>query len=149
MVFRMRADLVQAQLDQYDTRVSVLAERIEALDRLTEAKFVTYRTLLDANAEKVALALSASKEAITKAEVAIERRFESVNEFRSTLTDQTSSFPSKVELHALADRVTDLATRLDRQEGRGAGVSALFGYMVAVVTVVVIVVNVIIYAVGN
>jgi hypothetical protein len=75
-------------------------------------------------AEKaVQTALTAAEKAVTKAEVATEKRFESVNEFRTALSDQTASFPSRVELNALADRVTDLATRLDKNEGRSGGLS--------------------------
>ena len=37
---------------------------------------------------------------MSKAETATEKRFESVNEFRQTLSDQTRSFVSKVEFDA-------------------------------------------------
>jgi hypothetical protein len=85
-------------------------------------------------AEKaVQTALIAAEKAVTKAETANEKRFESVNEFRKTLSDQTASFPSRVELQALADRVTDLATRMDKTEGRGVGLNAGWGYLVGAV----------------
>jgi hypothetical protein len=92
-------------------------------------------------AEKaVQTALTAAEKAVTKAETATEKRFESVNEFRTALSDQTASFPSRVELQALADRVTDLATRMDKTEGRSGGLSdgmkvliSMGGLLVAVV----------------
>lgn len=46
-----------------------------------------------------------------------------MNEFRQTLSDQTASFPNRVELQALAQRVTDLATRMDKNEGAKTGVT--------------------------
>jgi hypothetical protein len=80
----------------------------------------------------VRAAQAAAEKAVAKAEAATEKRFESVNEFRKTLSDQTASFPSRVELQALADRVADLATRLDKAEGRNRGVSASVATMLAV-----------------
>lgn len=84
---------------------------------LTDAKFVTYRTLIDSQAEKVALALDATKEAIGKAEVATSKaidkessanadRFASVNEFRQQLNDQARSFMPRTEALQLADQAT-------------------------------------------
>jgi hypothetical protein len=85
-------------------------------------------------AEKaVQTALIAAEKAVTKAENANEKRFESVNEFRKTLADQTASFPNRIELQALADRVSDLATRMDKTEGKSTGLSAGWGYLVGVV----------------
>lgn len=45
-----------------------------------------------------AAALASSKEAVQKAEVATEKRFESVNEFRATLTDQAAKFITRKEI---------------------------------------------------
>jgi len=94
-------------------------------------------------AEKaVQTALIAAEKAVAKAETANEKRFESVNEFRKTLSDQTASFPSRVELQALADRVADLATRLDKAEGRGGGVSASVAMMMGLGGLVITVIGV-------
>lgn len=86
-----------------------LRERVDGLDRLTDAKFVTFQTLVDSQADKVGLALDAAKEAITKAETATEKRFDSVNEFRQTLSDQTRTFMPRTEaeqgLHTVIERM--------------------------------------------
>jgi phosphopantetheinyl transferase (holo-ACP synthase) len=50
--------------------------------------------------EAVSDALQAAKEAVTKAEHATERRFESVNEFRSTLSDQAAQLMPRTEAQA-------------------------------------------------
>jgi len=89
-------------------------------------------------------ALIAAEKAVAKAETANEKRFESVNEFRKTLSDQTASFPSRVELQALADRVADLATRLDKAEGRGRGVSASVAMMMGLGGLVITIVGVVV-----
>lgn len=98
-------------------------QRVEGLNQLTDAKFVTFRTLLDSQAEKVALALAASDKAtvaalnsadraIVKAEVATEKRFEGVNEFRRTVEDITRIQMPRAEAE---QRITGLAEKLDSQ----------------------------------
>jgi hypothetical protein len=108
-----------------------LKDYLEALlaekDKRDQQRFAAQGEALTAallSQEKaVQTAMIAAEKAVTKAEAATEKRFESVNEFRQALTDQTSSFPSRVELAALAQRVTDLATRMDKAEGAKTGVS--------------------------
>ena len=90
------------------------------------------RTLIDAHAERVALALAAADKAVSK-ETAAEKRFESVDEFRQTLCDQTRSLVSKVEFDAVRDssavRIADLASRLDKTEGKAVGLNAGWVYL--------------------
>lgn len=85
-----------------------VSARVEGMGALTDAKFVTFRTLIDSQAEKVALALAASKEAIDKAEASaekardrladdLEQRFASVNEFRGQQKDVIATFIPRSE----------------------------------------------------
>ncbi len=50
--------------------------------------------------EAIAAALAAAEKAVTKAEEASSKRFESVNEFRQTLSDQTATFLTRKEAMA-------------------------------------------------
>jgi hypothetical protein len=117
--------------------MAILAERDERYGQ----RFADLETALRA-------ALAASEKAIGKAESATEKRFEAVNEFRGTLSDQASQFMTRTEATALTDRNTEriqeLADRVNRSEGRGTGVSASWGYLVGaaglVATVIAIVV---------
>lgn len=85
-------------------------------------------------------ALLAAKEAVLKAETATEKRFESVNEFRQQLSDQTNTFLSRLEYNAqhkaIEDRVTDLTDRLNRTAGAKEGseitMSKIYGAIGAV-----------------
>lgn len=75
-----------------------------------------------AAAEKaVAAALANADRAVNKAEVAAEKRFESVNEFRAQLTDQTATLLTRAEadakLSALSDRISDIKGRIDIGDG--------------------------------
>lgn len=75
-------------------------------------------------AAAAAAALLSQKEAVTKAEVASEKRFESVNEFRAQLADQAGTFVSRLEAEARraeADgRHTSLVEKLDTETSRNA-----------------------------
>jgi hypothetical protein len=122
-----------------------LRERIAALDRLTQAQ-------IQAQADKVALALAAADKATIKADTANERRFESVNEFRAQLTDQAGTFMTRTEAVAMvernAERIQELTDRLNRTEGRDTGskdsktgMYAAIGAIGVVITIVVVIAN--------
>ena len=122
--------------DGTEVRISLarLEERIAQLDRLMRAEFVTHRALLDSQAEKVALALSASDKAGDKADAATEKRFESVNEFRAQLDDQAKTFISRVEFTGLRDSMSDKVDELRRHAaeaaGKGQGLQAGWGFLI-------------------
>lgn len=89
---------------------------------------------LAAQKELVSAALSAADRAVLKAEVAANDRFNSVNEFRASLTDQTKEFPTKVvvdaKIESLQTQITALTSRSDRSEGSNRGLHAGWGYLV-------------------
>ena len=146
-------------------------ERSEARSRdLTDAKFVTYRTLIDSQAERVKLALEATEKAIDKAEVAtgkaIEKeaesnndRFAKVNEFRAQQTELIGRFATREgvdlavsnildRIQEVTDRMTELATRQTASESvaRGAagnrnGIYAALGGAVAIISIIVVIAN--------
>lgn len=109
--------------------LSLLVER----DRAVQAAL--------AAAEKaVQAALLAADRAVAKAENAAERRFESVNEFRSTLSDQASQFVTRQEhqvaLDALSEKVDDLRNRERTQSGHASGVTDGWKLLVGAVALV-------------
>ena len=79
-----------------------------------------------ASDKATSVAMTAEQRAVAKAEAASEKRFESVNEFRQTLTDQAATFMPRSEAQvlnqALAEKVDLQAARLDKLEGRSAGI---------------------------
>jgi len=150
--------------DSTDVEMARLQERLDGLDRLTDAKFVTFRTLVDSQADKVALALASADKAVTKAEIATEKRFEAVNEFRAQLTDQAARFITRETFDArikgieqsknsspesFAARIDAVEKAIDRQQGRGAGLQAGWGYLVAGIGVIVLIVNFVFFIVAR
>lgn len=105
-------------------------QQIDDMRRLLDERYATQTKALDA------------------ALVAADKRFDSVNEFRKTLSDQTAGFIPRTEYDAahdaLVDRVNDLNDRINRAEGSTAGVRMSTGVLVSVVTVAVLVIGLIV-----
>ena len=110
---------------------SALARAEVVLAREFHEHLIQYR-------HETELQLASSDKAIAKAEEATEKRFESVNEFRKTLTDQATLFMPRAEsiqLHArAAERLDDVQRRLDKAEGSQHGQAALVAGFIAVAT---------------
>lgn len=101
--------------ETFEIELKGITENLISLDRLTEAKFVTYRTLIDSQADKVALALDASEKAITKAEIATDKRFESMNEFRQSLSDLSGTMATRREMEASVTELKGIAAENSKQ----------------------------------
>lgn len=88
--------------------------------------------------------------AVDKAESATEKRFESVNEFRSTLADQQRTFVPRPEYEAahqsLENRVNAVTSELEKIQNQKQGGNIVYAYVISVIsligTVIVIVVNI-------
>ncbi|MFI6236676.1 hypothetical protein ACIBD9_24210 [Micromonospora sp. NPDC050784] len=121
--------------------------RLNALERLIDAKLANITTKIESQAAQVELALAGADKAVSKAETATEKRFESVNEFRQTLSDQTKTFIARVEFEVVRDshsvHLADLASRLDKIEGKGVGLNAGWVYLVGGLTIAATVVGVV------
>jgi len=89
----------------------------------------------EAQGKAVDAALAAAKEAVTKAEIASEKRFESINEFRGTLADQQRTLMPRTEAEKDAETFRmgqdELRARLDRMEGQGLGKQSGVAWIVA------------------
>lgn len=103
-----------------------------------------YQQRFDAQKEGVASALTAAEKAVHKAESAAEKRFESVNEFRGQLTDQAATFLTRTEYvsahQAIAEKISDLAARVDKQEGSTTGGRDVWAWLFAAAGIVVAIV---------
>lgn len=86
-----------------------------------------------------AAAFLASKDAVSKAEIATEKRFDAANEFRAQLTDQAATFMPRNEHQTLYDALTTRIVRLEVQDsaqaGKTLGIAATIGYIIAVIAV--------------
>lgn len=85
----------------------LLIEKVEGLEKLLRESDRRYEANFEAMDEKTSLALASSKEAVNKAETATERRFESVNEFRKTLSEQANTFLPRLEYQSVHNGLVD------------------------------------------
>lgn len=102
-----------------------LTSLILAAEKRSDARFDQMKEMVDT-------AFSSSQKAIEKAEMATERRFEGVNEFRAQLSDQATRFVTRETLDALIEKLEaqidrnrsdldDLSKRVDLRQGELRG----------------------------
>ena len=97
------------------------------------------------NDKAVQAALLSAKEAVLKAEVASEKRFESVNEFRGQLADQSATLMPRAEANtkfdSMNEKLTDITNRLNISQGASKGLQAGWGYLVGAVGLAAVIIG--------
>ena len=110
---------------------------LEAHDRGVNVRFESFRSALHAIERRAEATLRAAEESAHRTETAIDRRFESVNEFRRALSDQTSNFVTRneyvVEHKNLMARIELLEKDARISTGERQGYTTVVGIIFAVV----------------
>jgi cytochrome c5 len=126
---------------RYDDLESLLDERYQTQTKAVDAAFsaqqLAMTTALAAAERAVQTALVSAEKAVIKAEAAADKRFESVNEFRQTLTDQANTFVTRVEHDSWGSRLDRIEERLNVRDGRGAGLTSSWGYLATAIAMAV------------
>lgn len=125
--------------------IHAVKDIIAANDLRYSQRFDASQTALNAALEgqklSVVAALAAADRAVAKAEVASEKRFDSVNEFRNTLADQQRTLMPRAEVEivikSLEDKITGLNSRLDKYEGQKTGTKEGWGWAVSAISLIV------------
>ncbi len=86
---------------------------------------------IDAVERAAVLALAGSDKAMQKAEVSVDDRLKAMNEFRASLTDQTSTFANK---EAVEFRLTAIDKQLATLAGKTQGVGLSMGVIVQLIS---------------
>lgn len=105
-----------------DHIMALLAEK----DTRDEQRFQAQTSAINA-------ALQAAEKAVTKAEMASERRFEGVNEFRAQLSDQARTFASEEKVGLVIKRLDRMEENLNLQTGRSSGINVAAGYVLSLI----------------
>ena len=109
---------------------AIARERIVALDRrLTEQ--------MAAQDRATQIAMQAAEKAVSKAEAASDKRFDAVNEFRQTLSDQTATFITRKEVEALFAGTNGTLGRLESQANTNTGKASGADYLWRAAVVIV------------
>jgi Ni,Fe-hydrogenase I large subunit len=104
----------------------LLVEKVDGIKDIIDERDRRYEERFRAMDEKTTLALASSEKAVTKAEVASDKRFESINEFRGTLSDQAAMLMPRAEVEikfaAIDERLLDIKKEIaDLRESRSEG----------------------------
>jgi len=114
---------------------------LEAAYKLMEARLGTLDQQIKSVHREIDIETAATKTAIQKAEMATEKRFESVNEFRAQMADQSALFISRREVEAtiggISEKVSAITDRINRSEGKGSGMSQIIAWIFGSVGLVV------------
>lgn len=103
-------------VDANDKRYAETFFRLEKTLELSSAdQKEAVSAAFKAQQEAVNAALAAAKEAVNKAETASEKRFESVNEFRSTLSDQQKNLMPRAEVETKFDYYNKSVESLNKE----------------------------------
>lgn len=119
-------------------RHPLLAELFAIINlRLSEAANVAALTAeVKAFKEQITTQFQSIKEAVSKAEVASEKRFEGVNEFRATLADQQRTLIPRMEaealMRALAEKIGKIEQEMTEHRSSKTGVKEGWGFAVGV-----------------
>lgn len=109
---QMIQDADERLRDHIVTQIANTQEALASAERLEKERF-------EAAQRRTDLRYEAAKEATEKAEHSLEKRFESVNEFRKTLADQAATFlpraESETRIQSLLAKIHAVETRLDQR----------------------------------
>lgn len=110
------------QLDKFDSRHMLLLTRLEGFSLKNE----------------VVAAMASSEKAVSKAEMATEKRFDSVNEFRAQMADMQTTLVRKSEVdlrfESLEKKVDAAVAMLQLNQGRSTGLSSAGGVLVIIIS---------------
>jgi cell pole-organizing protein PopZ len=95
-----------------------------------------YQQRFEATAGEARVAAATAKNAVDKADRAIEKRFNITNEWRSSINDVISTRLSRDEYQsahtALTEKLDDVTARILRVEGRSSGIGTSLGVILSV-----------------
>lgn len=116
--------------DVMETRFASVGDRFAAVERETA------RALSAIQAE-TASALKYSEKAVEKAEMASEKRFEGVNEFRAALNDNARLLMPRVEaeqrFNGLSDKIDVLTKKVSDRDQQKIGAGNIWAYIVGAI----------------
>lgn len=102
-------DVLVGQIAALDAKVNALGVLLNEREERTKERFIAME-------KAVNTAMSAADKAVSKAEMATEKRFEGVNEFRATLADQAATLLPRneysVQHGAMLERVESFQKQL-------------------------------------
>jgi hypothetical protein len=136
-----------------DPSIRELASEFDGFKELMIERDRRYEQRFEAMEQKTSLALTSSEKAVAKAEIATEKRFDSVNEFRATLSDQAANLLPRREadtkFSSYEDKLEDMKKEIaglresrSGTAGTGEGLKAMWGYVAGVAGFVLVLISI-------
>ena len=132
--------LMVRQLEaQMDRRMLAIEQQVRdalaAAEKVTVAERATVEERVRGVEMLAKVTQESAAEAVRKAEAATEKRFESVNEFRAQLADQTSAFLPREVFDTTVQQWSEWRQGVDKDRatlaGRSGGIGSSIGWIVA------------------
>jgi hypothetical protein len=126
---------------------------IEALKEHYDDILKEYNNVTKERDEKINQHFESLQVAVNKAENATEKRFESVNEFRNTLTDQQRTFMPRSEteimfknhevLHeSLTLKIDDVSKKLEKIVNMKQGGNVVWAYIISIISLIGVIISI-------
>ena len=119
-----------------DTLATHLTQKIDDVEIRTQERFALSKQAVDAalqaSEKAISAAMAAAEKAVTKAETAAEKRFDSVNEFRAAMKDQTANFADRDQVNF---RLTAIEKKIDNFAGQMSGAANIWWLVTGIVGV--------------
>lgn len=142
----------QQTADRAVAKAEAAADKIH-LQNMIDALKNNFEGQIGNAKDALAASIASAEKAVTKAEMANEKRFESVNEFRAQQTDLMARFMPRLEAEtwkqSSGEKIDMIVSRMDRLEGRSGGMAAGWGIIVSAVVVSSSVIGAVIVLIGN
>lgn len=134
-------------------------ENIVAFTWTVESLKEHFSTVMAGNDRRYEERFIAQEKATDVALEALNKRFDSVNEFRQTLADQTATFISRAEAIQRADNnaekiaslekrlnesVAAINSRLDLNAGKSTGMNAIWGYIIGAIGLAATIISIVV-----
>jgi hypothetical protein len=125
--------------ERNDVEIAEMRANLKSLREIVDERDRRYEDRFKATDDRTGLALTSSKEAVGKAELATEKRFDSVNEFRGQLKDQAATLLPRAEADAkfnsMTKEIEELKKVINTSQGKSSGFMASWGVLVAAIMI--------------
>lgn len=124
-------DYLKIAINSLENEINLLRDEYKnSIKILTDANILALSSL-DKRFEYI-------EKATIKTDIAAEKRFESVNEFRGQLRDQQNTFVTKNEVNIRCDNIEKKIDYLEKysnaSEGKNSGISLVWGIIIVVIS---------------
>jgi len=131
--------LIEALEEQMNRRLHAIEQQVRdalaAAEKLSESQRTTVEERIKGVETLARVTQDSAQAAVSKAEDATSKRFESVNEFRAQLADQTSQFLPREVFDTTVQQWSEWRQGVDKDRatlaGRSGGIGSLVGWIVA------------------